>query len=470
MQTINFTTWDYLTIVLYFLVLIFLGYKAYKTTIQKNDNDFLLANRSLSLPAFVATLVTTWYGGILGIGEFTYLYGVSTWFVFGLPYYIFAILFAFFIADKVRAENQFTIADVFYDRYGKKVGFLSSVFLLFMTSPAPYILMVAFLIQLIFNISFVFSLILGTALSTVYVFFGGFRSVVKTDKFQFVLIYGSFFVLLIFLFFEFGDWVYLEKNLGENHFLWHGGNSIQFMIVWFFFASWTFVDPGFHQRCAAAKTKSIAKRGILISVGFWLIFDFLTISTGLYAAATLQNINPIMSYPLIAESILPPLLKGMFFTGLLAIIMSTVDSFTFLSAITFGRDIVWRLKRETSTARINNYTKIGLILTGLISIILSLLLPSVIKLWYVIGSLFIPPMLLPLLTGYFNRFQLNAILTLVCMLFSFLVSLLSFILGHWNIENGMPVYPLGLEPFFPGLITSLLFYFSFNLLFKSKKL
>ena len=31
--------------------------------------DYLLAGRRVTLPAFVATLVTTWYGGILGIGE-----------------------------------------------------------------------------------------------------------------------------------------------------------------------------------------------------------------------------------------------------------------------------------------------------------------------------------------------------------------------------------------------------------------
>ena len=49
--------------------------------------DYLLAGRKLTLPAFVATLVTTWYGGILGVGEYAWRYGISTWVVFGLPYY-----------------------------------------------------------------------------------------------------------------------------------------------------------------------------------------------------------------------------------------------------------------------------------------------------------------------------------------------------------------------------------------------
>ena len=39
--------------------------------------DYLLAGRRLTLPAFVATLVTTWYGGILGVGEVSVIVAVA---------------------------------------------------------------------------------------------------------------------------------------------------------------------------------------------------------------------------------------------------------------------------------------------------------------------------------------------------------------------------------------------------------
>jgi len=38
--------------------------------------------------------VATWYGGILGVGEYTWRYGVSNWLVFGVPYYLAAAGFA----------------------------------------------------------------------------------------------------------------------------------------------------------------------------------------------------------------------------------------------------------------------------------------------------------------------------------------------------------------------------------------
>ena len=59
----------------YFIVLIILGFTKREASKATDANSYLLAGRKLSLPGFVITLVSTWYGGIIGIGENTYLYG-----------------------------------------------------------------------------------------------------------------------------------------------------------------------------------------------------------------------------------------------------------------------------------------------------------------------------------------------------------------------------------------------------------
>jgi SSS family solute:Na+ symporter len=450
------------------MLLLYIGYRSYRRTNLNDQTDFLLGNRSLTLPAFIATLVTTWYGGILGIGEFVYTSGISAWIILGLPYYIFAALFAYFIAGKVRAAGQFTIADIFYTRYDRSVGIVGSIFLLFMTTPAPYILMVALLLQLLLGWSFIASLLVGTTVSTLYVFWGGFRSVVQTDKFQFIIIYGGFIIFLVYLWTTVGGFSFLNENLRSIHLSWIGENSFQYIIVWFFLASWTFIDPGFHQRCSAAQSLSIARKGILLSIIFWFIFDIMTITVGLYAAATLSGINPLLSYPLLADKILPPFLKGLFLTGLLAVIMSTIDSFSLLSAITFGRDLVWRI-RKVSDHKINYYTRIGLILTAVISIGLCILFPSVIQLWYVVGSLFIPPMLVPLLTAYFEKYKLSPRLTFIIMVGSFSISLFSFLWGQIHKTGDSPDYLMGIEPFFPGFFLSILLYGIFYVTTKTQR-
>ena len=94
---VTFSFVDILLIVLYFSAGVYIGYRSARKEKTEAD-EYLLAGRSLTLPVFVATLVSTWYGGILGVGEYSYQYGISNWVVFGVPYYFFAPFSLCFIA------------------------------------------------------------------------------------------------------------------------------------------------------------------------------------------------------------------------------------------------------------------------------------------------------------------------------------------------------------------------------------
>ena len=91
----------------------------------------------------------------------------------------------------------------------------------------------------------------------------------------------------------------MVKRLPENFTNPLGGNSFQYVLAWFFIASWTFIDPGFFQRCAAAKTPKAARSGILISILFWSVFDFLTITCALYAVGIVTTETAFLTFPLI---------------------------------------------------------------------------------------------------------------------------------------------------------------------------
>lgn len=437
---------DLFIIFLYLAVLLGLGF--FRSSRESDDaEDYLLAGRRLSILPFTASLVATWYGGILGVGEFTYLYGISNWVVFGLPYYVFAFLFAMFIASKIRHQNFTTIPDRFYASYGKGAGILSSIFVIILTSPAPYILSVGILLQLIFNIALLPAVIISTLFSLIYIYKGGFRSVIRTDLLQFALMFGGFILIVIYSVGEFGGFNSLKTSLPENHFSWHGGNSTFYILAWFFIALWTFVDPGFYQRCAAAESPATAKKGIFISILFWAVFDFLTLTTGLYARMILPEIeNPLFAIPALGTEILPPVVLGLFFAGLLATIMSTVDSFGLLSAITFGRDLVWKNWRQSDDPV--KWTKIGLIVTGIVSLILAWLLPSVVELWYAMGSVVVPGLLIPFLLTFSNKKVPSGIV--VVMGLSAFVSLVWFIAGQI-----LGSVPWKIEPFYPGMGVSM---------------
>lgn len=464
-MTIQLHYLEYLPILIYLILLLVIGFR--KRTAQPGKEDFILGGRQLTLPAFIATLVTTWYGGILGVGEFTYLYGISNWIVFGVPYYIFAILFAIFLAPKIQPARAMSIPDQFFAHYGKPAGYLGAVFTLFMTLPAPYVLMVGLLIQVITGWSLWLCVVLGTLFSMVYVISGGFRAVVRTDKLQFLLMFAGFAMLLIVLVIRYGGISFLTGQLPRQHFTWHGGNSPAVILAWFFIASWTFIDPGFHQRCYAAKSPGVARKGILLSVLFWLVFDFLTTATGLYARALLSDITPALSFPLLGHQFLPPLLSGLFLTALLAVIMSTVDSFSLLSAITIGYDLFRRPspQPDATTKRI----RAGLIIMALLSILLAVLIPSVIQLWFVVGNIFIAPMLLPLLACYYPGLRPGKPYVVANLVIPFLISILFLGLSVSQSSSLTNIrYWMGIPPMYPGLASSLIL-FGAGLFFRQKK-
>jgi len=435
----------------YALFLIVLGIRLAGVA-RRSTADYLVMGRRLTLPSFVATLVTTWYGGVLGVGEFSFRYGLSNWLVFGVPYYVGAILFALFLARRARRTNLYTVPDVLHAAYGRPAALVGAVLVQIMNSPAPYVLMLAVLLQLLFGWSFLPALLVGTFFATAYSLRGGFPSVVGADRVQFVLMFLGFIVALPYLAATHGGIAFLRASLPEAHFVWHGGNAPQYVLVWYFIALQTLVEPTFHQRAFAATDEATAQRGVILSVGFWILFDFLTTFTGLYARALMPDLaDPVAAFPALALGYLPPVLRGLFYLGLLATVMSTVDGFTFIGGVNFGRDLLWRWRREPDERNVNRYTQAGFILTAVLAFGLALWFRSAVDLWHHIGSVGVPALLVPLLAAYFPRWRVPPRFATAAMLAGGGVAL-AWLLPSILRAGG---YPFGLEPIYAGLISCL---------------
>jgi SSS family solute:Na+ symporter len=453
---ISFNFFDILVIIFFFAAVIAVGFWAGRKYSNEPD-DYLLSGRNVGLKLFVLTTVSTWYGGILGVGEFTYRYGIVSWFTQGFPYYIFALLFAIFFARKIREASLFTIPDKLTEVYGKNAGLLSAVIVFLLVSPAPYILMTANLISLIFDISIVYSLLIALFLSLIYLFRGGYRADLYTDVIQFFVMFAGFILIFIFSYNSIGGFDFLTKALPPDHLKLDGGESITFIVVWFLIALWTFADPGFHQRCYAAKNGNVAVKGIIISIFFWFLFDFLTTSTGLYARAVLPDIEtPVSAYPLLSEVVLPNGLKGIFYAAMFATIMSTANSFLFLSATTIGRDFIFRLSKNAKETKLKSYTIAGLIISGTIAVILAYAIPSVIEIWYTIGSLCIPAIILPVISSYYPAIRINKRIIIAEMITAIGSSTIWYFARANYSDYGVYI----IEPMLVGLFFAVIIHFS----------
>ena len=439
-------------VIIYFIITLLLGF--YKKA-DNNVQSFLFAGRKLTIPALVATLVSTWYGGILEIGRFSYQNGIVTWVIFGLFYYIAAILFVKFLAPKIIESKLPTIPDLFEYNFGKWPAFIAIICVILMTSPAPYLKILAELFLYIWNIPIILGLCIGSILSLTYALSGGFSSIVRTDKFQFILMFTGFILILIYSYLDYGGILYLIQNTPEYTFHIPGNFNWTYICAWGFIALITFIDPGFYQRTFAGSSLKTVQKGIFISVIFWIIFDFMTVFTGIYALAILPmgSTNPYLD---LAQQVLPPIGLGLFIVSLFAIVMSTIDSFSFISAFTIGKNLIPLIIHNKEENNILYYTKCGLGITAVLSIFLAILFEHAIDIWYMVGSFTVPTLFIPLIAGLYNIKIKNSLLF---MMLPMCISITWYILGFICTIIEAPIQILvTLDPMYPGIFTSLILF------------
>jgi SSS family solute:Na+ symporter len=406
--------------------------------------EYLLAGRRLTLPAFVATLVTTWYGGILGVGEYAWSYGISTWLVFGVPYYLAAVIFALWLAPRLRRSGAASIPDLMLRSYGRGAALTSASAVYALTLPVAYVLMLAKLLAQLTGWPVPVAAAVATAFSVLYVSLSGFRAVVRTDLLQLGLMYGGFLMLLPAALQHTGGFTGLWSALPESHRTWDGGLGWQTVLVWYLIALQTVVEPTFYQRVFAARSPRIARTGVLASVALWLVFDFLSTFSGLAARVLLPGLDdPTTAYPALAELVLAPWPAAIFTVGLFATVMSTLDSYLFVAAATVGHDLVRRPLQPLGERR---RTRIGLVVSATVAAAGALLFDTAVQVWHDVGSVVTSALLLPVVAIHLPprvRFsQSGAVLAMVAG---------SVTASVWILLRSHGSYPLSMEPMFPAL-------------------
>ncbi len=375
------------------------GQKLKSKAIQTEEEsmlDLLILGRQLTLPMFVATLVATWYGGIFGVTEIAFNEGVYNFVTQGFFWYIAYIIFAFFLIHKIAPYKAITLPDLIEKMFGPNSAKLAAVFNFFNVLPVAYTISLGIFLQLLFGGELYINIILGTLFVVLYSMWGGFRAVVFSDLIQFFVMCTGVLIILIYSFTTFGGIDFLRANLPQTHFALTGKVGIGTTLVWGFIALSTLVDPNFYQRCFAAVNEKAARNGILYSTLIWFCFDICTTLGAMYARAVIPEAQASHAYLTYAIQILPDGLRGFVLAGILATILSTMDSYLFLAGTTLAYDLA--PKRFKGKVMVHH---MGIILVGIISVVLAMIFKGNIKtVWKTLGSFSASCLLLPVIYGH----------------------------------------------------------------------
>jgi SSS family solute:Na+ symporter len=392
--------------------------------------QYLAAGRALSLPAFVATLVSTWYGGILGVAESVQYFGVGAWTLVGVPYYLFAILYGFVFAGRVRAGDQISIPERLEVLWGRKAAVAGAVLIFLLAVPAAHVLMLGVLTQLLTGWDRWVAVIVAAVVGTLFLYRGGLLADVRVSLLAFVMMYVGFAVILVWCLAHFPvaeAWTRLPVEMKN----WDGGGGAILVISFLILGAWTLVDPGFHQRVASARDPATGRAGVFVSAVCWMVFDLLSIGTALYAFAAMESPPAGLEvFPRFGSEILPDGLRALFFCGMIGTILSAMVGYTLVAGSAFGRDTVARIAGLGEGDQ-KRWTQVGLAVSTVIAVLLGIMLNSVVSLWYAWGGCVVGALLIPVCVSYLrSRSSVKPGVVVASMGLSFLFSFTWLFYGY----------------------------------------
>ena len=242
-------------------------------------------------------------------------------------------------------------------------------------------------------------------------------------------------LVLILSISNFGGIDFLQSELPKSYFSLTGTNSIATTFIWGLIALSTLVDPNFYQRCFAAKSPKVAKKGIIISTIIWAVFDLCTTFGAMYARAVIPEADAGTAYMTYAIQLLPNGLKGFFLAAILATILSTLDSYLFLAGATIGHDLPSNKYKGKKIFLI-----LGTCSSAAIAYFMAIYFKGDIKtVWKTLGSYSAACLLIPVLLGHILKRKISDIQFVITCLLGVITT------SWWRNTNHSGFWPMSMK-------------------------
>lgn len=348
---------------LYLIVLLVIGYFAYKRT--STFSDFVIASRSLN--AWTASLsaqasdMSAWL--LLGLPGLAYAMGLGTiWVAIGI---MAGTLFNWqYIAARLRRftelTDSITISDFFAARYEDDSHILrviSAVVIIvfFIINISAELVASGKLLNASFGLDYNLGLIIGVGIIVLYTFFGGFFAVSWTDFVQGLLMVFGLVVLPLFGLNALGgfpklwgamqayDVSLLDVLAGETGWMALSGVIIGSLAIGLGYPG----QPHILVRFMAIKKARQLKVAMLIAMTWVILSLYGAIFVGFLGHGFLAPLeDPEQVLPLLAGQLLSPWVAGILVAAVMAAIMSSVDSYLLVSSTAVAEDFYKKIFRK----------------------------------------------------------------------------------------------------------------------------
>jgi SSS family transporter len=311
----------------------------------KDLEDYSVARGSFSSFVLVAAIFATLVGGgsTMGVSEKVFSTGL-VFLLACLGFVVRDLIIAFFLVPKFdKFQNCITVGDIMAIYYGKigKIcvgiaGTLQSSMYLSMQLAA-----IGHLLNYFMGMPYWLGILIGVGIVVVYSSFGGIRAVTLTDVIQFsVLIVAIPVTFTIGLDMVGGFYGVFNSVPPEKlSFAPKSDDEIRFYSLLVVFVL-PYLNPALVQRLLMGKTTSQVRTALIISALGRLPYYFMVGILGLIAFVLEPSLKPDLAFPYLVNTILPVGVKGLVVAGVMAVIMSTADSFLHVAGLLLTHDVI----------------------------------------------------------------------------------------------------------------------------------
>lgn len=328
--------------------------------------DYFSTSGSLGLIILVGTVLATQWGGVtlLGIVGFGYQHlWYGAWYSLGAA--IRFLFWALLMALVLRKVNPFSISEWFGMRFDDKNALVMTVLNLIVSLGLLGGQFLAFgtVVSVFFEVPLQTSVIIGAVMVTVYTVIGGMWGVAYTDFVQIVITTAAAVGMVLYLYLTQGSFATLRGQgvYPENFFNAMNVTPLgDLSMGWLFFVTLIFLwlaDLFLNhnmQRMVSAKNLKVAYWAPIFGGMGYVLIAYVSPAIGAYARAVLGTglENPDQAFPLLAQELLPAYLAGLVAAALLAVVMSSGDSYLLGPSTLAANDLYRAFNPQASEERV----------------------------------------------------------------------------------------------------------------------
>lgn len=440
----------------------------------KNQEDMMVAGRSLGVTKMVFTLVCTWIGSgtFIAGAEFAYKAGWSAlWMAAGAWVGIAAI---YFLAAKIRTFGQYTIGDILEVRYGKFARLFGAIALIisFTTIVSYQFRAGGFIINIITDGAV--DVATGQAIAAGFVILftalGGMLAVAHTDLPNGIIIILACLIATPFVIATTGGLSAPAEVLPESYFAFYSPDfgEYPFLKAFSYFLATMLLLLGvqsMYQKFYSAKTPGDAKKAVVLWIIGTVVIETIVIVIAVYASAYFwgdTSFDPASVVLQAAKHMVPAPVGLLLLAAAVVVVISTGMNYLLSPSTNIIRDIYQGMINENADQKkLVAMQKIFIVIIGFVAFLM-IYLPTVYNMEisvlqyaytaYTIYGVAITPSLIAALTWKRATKQAGVISIVSGTL---MVLMLDVVLRYGFPEVLVNGDPWGIPSIYPSLVVSL---------------